>query len=185
MLNLRFPKEFLLRNHKRVVHEAVYSQTFICDFCAKVFKSKITFNRHRNEEHLGIKSPKIQCQLCGAWIKNEYYLKRHMKIHEEETKDFFCKYCNKKSASREALRKHENYIHVLKATFNCTFCDKIFKRSIQLKEHLTTHTGEILYTCMFCTKTSNSKANMNSHKLKVHKDEWEKYKIDNKIQKKN
>lgn len=38
---------------------------------------------------------------------------------------------------------------------------------------MTTHTGEVLYTCPHCPKTFNSNANMHSHRKKVHRKEWE------------
>lgn len=39
---------------------------------------------------------------------------------------------------------------------------------------MTTHTGEVLYTCTFCPKTFNSSANMFAHRKKAHRIEWEK-----------
>lgn len=41
------------------------------------------------------------------------------------------------------------------------------------QEHMTTHTGEVLYTCPHCPKTFNSHANMHAHRKKVHRKEWE------------
>lgn len=38
---------------------------------------------------------------------------------------------------------------------------------------MTTHTGEVLYTCTFCPKTFNSGANMHAHRKKAHPTEWE------------
>jgi len=42
-----------------------------------------------------------------------------------------------------------------------------------LQEHMTTHTGEVLYTCPHCPQTFNSNANMHAHRKKVHRKEWE------------
>jgi uncharacterized C2H2 Zn-finger protein len=38
---------------------------------------------------------------------------------------------------------------------------------------MTTHTGEVLYTCPHCTKTFNSSANKHSHIKAAHRQQWE------------
>lgn len=40
---------------------------------------------------------------------------------------------------------------------------------------MTTHTGEVLYTCPHCPKTFNSNANMHAHRKKMHYKEWQEY----------
>lgn len=40
---------------------------------------------------------------------------------------------------------------------------------------MTTHTGEVLYTCPHCPKTFNSNANMHAHRKKMHFKEWQEY----------
>jgi C2H2-type zinc finger len=37
---------------------------------------------------------------------------------------------------------HHRNVHV-ERTFECTICEKSFKRAINLREHLTTHSGEV------------------------------------------
>lgn len=38
---------------------------------------------------------------------------------------------------------------------------------------MTTHTGEVLYSCPHCPRTFNSNANMHSHRKKMHLKEWQ------------
>jgi hypothetical protein len=60
-----YSKQKLLTSHKRVFHEGAYDH--ICEFCAKVFKQKTYYERHKLSEHSDIKCPKVQCQICGNW----------------------------------------------------------------------------------------------------------------------
>lgn len=40
------------------------------------------------------------------------------------------------------------------------------------KEHMASHTGEVLYSCDFCDRTFNSHANRASHRKRMHPKEW-------------
>lgn len=42
---------------------------------------------------------------------------------------------------------------------------------------MTIHTGDVLYTCEFCPKPFNSKANLMKHRRSVHPKEYEEYKL--------
>ena len=83
-----------------------------------------------------------------------------------------CVYCNKVSPNKDALRSHIKYVHLIDRMFKCHLCEKAFKRAIELTEHTASHTGNILYTCTYCPKTFNSKANKHAHRKKAHPEEW-------------
>lgn len=145
----------------------------VCDICAKEFRSKGSYETHCKLVHSDDKSQYIQCQVCGSWLKHEISFKRHMKLHIQTNKKFICNICGKEAPNRGALRSHEKYVHLDQNRFKCTICDRAFKRELNLKEHMTTHTGDILYSCTFCPKTFNSSANMHAHRKKIHPVEWE------------
>ena len=144
----------------------------MCDICAKVIRGPAAFKRHQLE-HEGVTMPKVQCDLCGSWHKDKYALNKHKKRHMESKQPHVCDICHKVSPSRSAMLSHKRYVHGTERSYECGVCRKTFKKPISLREHMTTHTGEVLYRCPHCPKTFNSNANMHSHRKKVHPREFE------------
>lgn len=108
---------------------------------------------------------------CMRRLKSKMGLSRHMRaIHVEQP--LTCKICSKITPSKGALRSHMRYMHELQRDFHCSICDKSFKRDTELKEHMASHTGGILYQCPYCSKTCNSNANMHAHRKRNHPVEW-------------
>jgi uncharacterized Zn-finger protein len=166
-----FASKSILNTHERGVHQNAYQH--ICEICAKTFKSKMFYERHKTTVHLNIQTPKVQCQQCGAWLKHEESLRSHLRRHESGKNTYVCKICGKQAPNEEALRSHNRYVHQTERNHKCSVCEKAFKKAWNLREHMSMHTGEVLYTCPYCPKTFNSSANMHSHKKKGHKAEWE------------
>ncbi|XP_055838411.1 transcription factor grauzone-like [Episyrphus balteatus] len=163
-----FPTNSTLTKHINQIHSTMYDK--MCEICAKLIRGNANFDRHM-EEHEGIVQPQVQCTLCGSWLKDKNSLRKHMYKHDGKT--YTCNACGKIAPTKSALQSHKRYVHDLSPKFHCTYCDKSFKKAVNLKEHMTTHTGEVLYTCPHCPKTFNSKANMHSHRKKKHREEWE------------
>lgn len=163
-----FLTDATLQKHIQKVHSTDYDN--ICEICAKIVRGNAAFERHM-KEHEGIVLPRFQCTVCGLWLKTKRILVKHTEKHDGRT--YPCKVCGKQSASKSALQSHMSYVHDLARKHACTLCDKSFKKAIALKEHMTTHTGEVLYTCPHCPTTFNSRANMHSHRKKKHREEWE------------
>ncbi|KAH8371987.1 hypothetical protein KR093_009585 [Drosophila rubida] len=165
----RFPNFSMLCTHVKMVHG---NYGTMCDICAQVIRGQAAFQRHQLE-HAGITEPKVQCEICGSWHKNKYSLKKHVTRHNGNSEESTCSICGKVSPNRSAMLSHMRYVHTADRVHGCSVCNKKFKKAINLKEHMATHTGEVLYRCPHCPKTFNSNANQHSHRKKCHPKEFE------------
>ncbi|XP_017096813.2 transcription factor grauzone [Drosophila bipectinata] len=167
-----FPTQYTMQQHVRLVHLNLYAK--ICDVCGKSIRGREALARHM-EEHTGAPQSAIKCHLCDSKLTTKYGLARHIKMMHtaENLQPMQCELCMKISPSLQAHQHHIKYTHNTARTHQCPMCEKAFKRPNELKEHMTTHTGEVLYTCPHCPQTFNSNANMHAHRKKVHRKEWE------------
>ncbi|XP_055586462.1 transcription factor grauzone-like [Uranotaenia lowii] len=163
----RYTSHHVLYMHIRNKHRA---PRFVCDICAKAFHLKSEFNKHKMQ-HENPDQLKMQCQHCLKWFKNRDYWRAHVRLHV--VGEIKCELCDRVCPNRVAYRSHWKHVHGNKS-FKCDWCDKTFKKALNLKEHIASrHTGDSLYTCSFCPKTFNSNANMHSHQKKMHPIEWQ------------
>ncbi|XP_017125909.1 transcription factor grauzone [Drosophila elegans] len=163
----RFPNQSLLSTHVKMAHG---NYGTMCDICAQVIRGRAAFQRHQLE-HAGVTEPKVQCDICGSWHKNKHSLKKHVRRHNGTAAT--CDLCGKVSPNRSAMLSHQRYVHLSDRKHECSVCEKAFKKAITLREHMTTHTGEVLYKCPHCPKTFNSNANQHTHRKKCHPKEFE------------
>ncbi|KAH8370336.1 hypothetical protein KR093_003089 [Drosophila rubida] len=169
-----FPNEYLMQQHVKLVHLRKFDK--ICDVCGKSIRGREALVRHM-EEHTGVPQKVIKCNLCESTLTTKYGLARHIKMMHtaENLQPIQCEYCLKVSPSLQAHQHHIKYTHNTARSHQCPMCEKAFKRPNELREHMTTHTGEVLYTCPHCPKTFNSNANMHAHRKKMHFKEWQEY----------
>ncbi|XP_017049775.2 LOW QUALITY PROTEIN: transcription factor grauzone [Drosophila ficusphila] len=167
-----FPTQYTMQQHVKLVHLNLYAK--ICDVCGKSIRGREALARHM-EEHTGAPQSAIKCHLCDSMLTTKYGLARHIKMMhtEENLQPMQCEICLKISPSLQAHQHHIKYTHKTARSHQCPMCEKAFKRPNELREHMTTHTGEVLYTCPHCPQTFNSNANMHAHRKKVHRKEWE------------
>lgn len=110
------------------MHDNIFPH--ICDICGKKFKFKPSFDTHVLE-HQGIVQPPMQCQICGEWKKNKNGLRLHMASHNKI--DVKCKYCGRECPSQQALRRHVQYMHRRPPSWQCKYCDRLFKAKCALE----------------------------------------------------
>uniref|UniRef100_A0A1B0CLJ1 Putative transcription factor grauzone-like protein n=1 Tax=Lutzomyia longipalpis TaxID=7200 RepID=A0A1B0CLJ1_LUTLO len=159
----------MLVSHIRRVHENACIS--ICDICAKVYRDKFLFKKHMMEHRNELK-PNVPCPVCGKLFTYRLAMKRHLRRHNTSG-SLECHICRHVSANQQALREHIKLNHMERKLYECSLCEKIFKKRENLKEHMASHTGKFLYECAYCAKQFNNSSNYYSHKQKVHPVEWQ------------
>ncbi|KAH8253798.1 hypothetical protein KR032_006962 [Drosophila birchii] len=173
--NKKIPTARKLKQHMRYMHDP--ETAIICDKCGKTLRTQTNLKKHHELEHSEAPRPKpdpVQCEICGTWLSHLSGLKQHMNtVHEPPGTEHRCPICNKTSTNSRALKRHIYHNHQCERKFKCGMCEKAFKRPQDLREHTSTHTGEVLYTCPNCPMTFFSNANMYKHRQRLHRAEWE------------
>lgn len=82
-----------------------------------------------------------------------------------------CSTCKKEFSIYRSLYAHIRNVHLQVKNFPCTLCDKRFRRTLELTEHMAKHTGEVLYTCPYCPRTFGTRSNYIIHHKKLHPNE--------------
>ncbi|XP_053307438.1 zinc finger protein 865 [Spea bombifrons] len=76
--------------------------------------------------------------------------------------------------SEDEIKDNKNYFcrlkYLLDSRFPCTICQKSFKQSSHLVQHMLVHTGERPYECNTCGRTYNHISSLIRHK-RCHKEE--------------
>lgn len=78
-----------------------------------------------------------------------------------------CEYCNMELPNKRLLKNHVKDCHKQEIQYICTFCNREFKKSFHLKEHIASHTGEKQYSCDICGKTFQRMSSRSRH-MKSH-----------------
>lgn len=126
-------KRFNVHKHwheeQKVVEE---TGGFKCPLCEKFLKGKNNLKMHIKRMHEDNRQPEV-CNICG---KRVLQLKSHMVTHNEEKMQ--CGQCGVMCKNKNALNSHL-YDHKLEKSKKCQFCEKTFRKNIQLKEHEARH----------------------------------------------
>lgn len=161
-----------LKKHLVAMHGE--GEQYVCDVCARVFRSKQCFDTHV-KGHLGTRlENKVQCTVCSVWLTDKYCLTKHVRrMHIQPEVALACELCGKQVRNQDALNCHMRRTHT-ESRFECDICHKKFKRPHHMREHIAIHhTGEDLYGCNHCPERFNTKNKQYMHRKTVHPAEWE------------
>lgn len=123
-------------------------QEFVCYQCFKKFDTQNKMLQHIETEHF-----LFTCDKCDKHFPTEKRLKKHSREAHLSGK-FPCPICNKIFTRKDHCKDHV-FIHSEKPLFRCKFenCDKVFRQSVNLKQHERIHTGNYRKNCPLCNES--------------------------------
>jgi len=159
-----FSKSSNLYKHKRCVHEK--QKLYECPYCRKLFKSKEERDihvcpyagvaryqcMHCSDRFIQQRQLRVHllkshnegnwsiCHICARTFTNPDHLKGHMRLHQREKgetteKSYMCAECPRFFFSLYALKSHQ-VVHSNAKPFCCGACGKLFKRKVDVTQHL-------------------------------------------------
>ncbi|KAF8361483.1 hypothetical protein PRIPAC_88406 [Pristionchus pacificus] len=156
-----------------------------CPTCGKMVRCILSHRKAVHEKDPNDKDKRpFKCEQCGKDFRREDYLRGHMKTQHADDdsvkkpfacdecdkpeddprkKKYDCVICGKTLANSQSFNKHKKSHSDVRPLFKCDQCDKRFTTKINLKAHVSTHTGEFKLQCQFCPRGFTSKQRWASH----------------------
>ncbi|XP_014219131.1 uncharacterized protein LOC106647318 [Copidosoma floridanum] len=158
----KFKHQGTLDQHLKIKHMKL-EKVFKCPQCPKkfAFRTKLTF--HLKTVHTTSRA--YLCEDCGSNFKNPASLRHHrVRKHQISNNTKECKECHKMilvySMSKH-MSTHKSY------SIQCEHCDKKFKNTSTLKQHMRIHEDQRQYKCDHCGVGFNRRDGLRLH-LRVH-----------------
>ena len=179
------------RQHEQKHCDELYGQ--LCDLCGEKFKHIGTLDQHVKSRHMQLEKI-FKCPQCSKKFAFRTKLTFHIKTVHTTSRAYLCEDCgsdfkNPASLRHHRIRKHQpsnnkkecpecqkmipvysmsKHMHTHKAySIHCPHCDKMFKNSSTLKQHLRIHEDQRQYKCDECGVGFNRRDGLRLH-LKVH-----------------
>ncbi|CAF4888855.1 unnamed protein product [Pieris macdunnoughi] len=167
LCNSTFITQERLKIHMKFSHEL---GTFKCNFCPKVFSTKLKVYYHERGVHT--KKNKIKnCEHCDEqfetlWERQKHQFKEHGIAVPKLTK-VKCNVCDREFSDQSANNLHFRRCHLLEKNHKCQYCDMRFFDTSSLRKHVYKHTGEKNFHCQVCSKSFSLKNTLTEH-MRIH-----------------
>ncbi|XP_017885673.1 uncharacterized protein LOC108628345 [Ceratina calcarata] len=179
------------RQHEQKHYDSMFGQ--LCDVCGEKFKHQSTLDQHVKTQHMSWEKI-YQCPKCPKKFAFKQKLSFHLKSVHTTLRAYLCEDCgadfkNPASLRHHRIRKHQpvgnkrecqvchklvpfyslsKHMHTHKAyTIQCPHCDKMFKNSSTLKQHVRIHEDQRQYRCDTCGVGFNRRDGLRLH-MRVH-----------------
>lgn len=179
------------RQHEQKHCDTIYGQ--LCDICGEKFKHQGTLDQHIKTQHMSWEKI-FDCPKCDKKFAFKQKLSFHLKSVHTTMRAFLCEDCgadfkNPASLRHHRIRKHQptgnkrecpvchkmvpfyslsKHMYTHKAyTIQCPHCDKMFKNSSTLKQHVRIHEDQRQYRCDTCGVGFNRRDGLRLH-MRVH-----------------
>ena len=143
----------------------------VCHLCHRHFKLRYELQKHLIDDHnmqeMVQKLHKRDWQKCLS--KEEIEKLEDIRL-EEDKQEKVCERlgCHQLIVGKKAFMTHIYTVHKgEKKVFECSICQKTFKKKVFLNKHKFIHTGNYPFMCSECGKQFNDKSNMQQH-MKIH-----------------
>ena len=126
-----FNEQNKLKYHIARVHEGFDSIIHQCHECGRKFLSKNYLNHHVEKVHKN-NIPNVKCEQCGLSYTNKSSLSIHIKAVHKKERNFV-------SFVQKHFKIHKSWKTILKNIYKskCDCCEKAFKKTSYLKEHIS------------------------------------------------
>lgn len=151
-----------LHEHIKKEHTGRLQKNYSCRWadCARFDKANDFKQRGKLERHMvthsGCKYSALMIEAMGdTWSKSSASLfYSHICHRPERRHPFYLDVLDLALATRSQYLPHDADTHYSDLEFACHLCDKQYGTREQLKNHMTTHTGERRYQCRYCPQKS-------------------------------
>ncbi|XP_039449418.1 zinc finger protein 816-like [Culex pipiens pallens] len=156
-----------LKHRNAVLKEERLEREFLCEICAKEFKTKKQLNDHLEVVHQGTK--RYKCDICNKSFTRNASLAEHKLILHAGINQFSCNICGRAFGKEDSLKTHLS-TH-LGRRFRCELCNKTFLKRAFLTAHVAkahpTDEGPKPNECKICHKNFASSSHLKDH-LRIH-----------------
>lgn len=144
-----FSRPYRLKNHIATHHEG--QKPYSCDFedCNKSYSSQSHLIRHKKVAHTDESAvnteTEVMCSVegCSMVCANNYTLKKHINNVHTDL-PFECSICNKKFRRKSHLHEHKIEVHNEAAPYQCDKCSLSFVHFYLFQKHKNRH---VTYKC--------------------------------------
>ncbi len=128
--------------------------------CKKAFNQKTDLKNHLNTHQT---NTPLKCSLYFRCVESE-----RLTSKKNGEKTYNCQICKKKIFARTGLLRVNGYRHRPNNSVSCPVCNEHFVTKIELKQHMSTHSGSKPIACQICGISLTTKAIFRKHTKLLH-----------------